>query len=100
VDSEKEIIKVESKMERLNKIESTCVDSINKPITEWLDYDAEILFYFISEAPNASQSSGAGGLLFPGNDSRGFALYRGSSFLLEDNSGSDPIAGFFRQQAL
>ena len=43
---------------------------------------------FISEAENASWSSGAGGLTFPGmaSDSRGFALHRSSLFQLEDGS--------------
>jgi len=49
---------------------------------------ADSLFYnFIAQASNASWSSGAGSLPFPGsdNDSRGFALYR-DNWQLEDNS--------------
>jgi hypothetical protein len=49
---------------------------------------ADNVFYdFIAQADNASWSSGAGSLPFPGSDSdsRGFALYR-DSWQLEDNS--------------
>jgi hypothetical protein len=49
---------------------------------------ADSLFYdFIAQASNASWSSGAGSLPFPGSDSdsRGFALYR-DNWQLEDNS--------------
>jgi hypothetical protein len=49
---------------------------------------ADSVFYdFITQAPSASWSSGAGSLPFPGSDSdsRGFALYR-DSWQLEDNN--------------
>jgi hypothetical protein len=49
---------------------------------------ADSVFYdFITEAPSASWSSGAGSLPFPSSDSdsRGFALYR-DNWQLEDNS--------------
>jgi hypothetical protein len=49
---------------------------------------ADNVFYdFITQAPSASWSSGAGNLPFPGSDSdsRGFALYR-NNWQLEDNN--------------
>ncbi len=54
---------------------------------------SDVFYDFVSQASSASWSSGAGGLTFPGsdNDSSGFALYRGSSFLLEDDSSRSQV---------
>lgn len=67
-----------------------CLLSISLPFSthNGIASAADSVFYdFITEAPNASWSSGAGSLPFPGSDSdsRGFALYR-DNWQFEDNS--------------